>query len=415
MEVLFIVAIVIGFYMAWNIGANDVANSMADAVGSRALTVFWAVILAAIFEFAGAFLVGSHVTDTVRKGIINPESFAADPHVLALGLVCALLAAAVWLNVASIFGAPVSTTHSIVGAIAGFGVMAADISEVDWGTVAKIISSWFISPIAGGLIGFITFKLITRFILAKPKPIAAALIGVPVCAFFTFATMSMATIYKGLKNLNLDLSGPDALLVSSVVGLVAAVIVGIALRKRWKGSEEGSLAEQLAQVEKVFVVMVIMTSCSVAFAHGANDVSNAIGPLAAVVDIIKTNSVSAKVAVPLWILALGGAGIVVGLGTFGYRVMRTVGSEITEISPSRGVAADMGAMITVLVCSHMGLPISTTHTLVGAIIGVGLARGLSAINIATVRTIFMSWIITLPVVAVITMIFYKVAMIFTGW
>ena len=184
MDVLLIVAIVVGFYMAWNIGANDVANSMADAVGSRALTVFWAVVLAAIFEFAGAFLVGSHVTDTVRKGIINPQSFAADPHALALGLVCALLAASVWLNAASLFGAPVSTTHSIVGAIAGFGILGAGIREREWGTVVNIILSWFISPIAGGVIGFIVFKLITRFILAKPKPLEAALTGVPVCVFF---------------------------------------------------------------------------------------------------------------------------------------------------------------------------------------------------------------------------------------
>ena len=414
MDVLLIVAVVIGFYMAWNIGANDVANSMANAVGSRALPVFWAVILASIFEFAGAFLVGSHVTDTVRKGIVNPESFAANPQDLALGLVCALFAAAVWLNIATFFGQPVSTTHSIVGAISGFGILEAGISQVEWGTLGLIVCSWFISPIAGGIIGFIAFKLITRYILGQSKPLEAALTGVPVCVFFIFATVSMATIYKGLKNLKLDLGGGEALLLSCIVGLLAAIVVAVALRIAWRNKVGGAFEEELAQVEKVFVPIVMITACSVAFAHGANDVANAIGPLAAVVDIINTNTVSMQVGIPMWILGLGGAGIVVGLATFGYRVMRTVGSDITEIRPSRGVAADMGAMVTVLVCSHMGLPISTTHTLVGAIIGVGLARGLSAINIATVRTIFTSWIITLPVVAVMTMVFYLIATFIRG-
>ncbi len=411
MDILFIVAIVIGFYMAWNIGANDVANSMADAVGSKAVSVLGAVILASIFEFAGAFLVGSHVTDTVRKGIIDPTAFAADPRALALGLVCALLASAVWLNTASVVGVPVSTTHSIVGAVAGFGILAAGVGHVHWGTMGQIVASWFISPIAGGIIAYTIFRLITRFILAKAEPLKAALVGVPVCCFIIFAVVALGILYKGLKNLKLDLSGGEALLGSACVGLAAAVVISIVLRRIWRGKDSFDLREQLVQVEKVFAVLVVITSCSVAFSHGANDVANAIGPLAAVVDILRTGEISQRVDVAPWILALGGAGIVVGLLTFGYRVMHTIGTKITEISPSRGVAADIGTTITVLTCSQMGLPISTTHTLVGAIIGVGLARGITAINIKTVRTVFTSWIITLPVVAGLTMVFYIIA----GW
>lgn len=409
MSTLLLVAIVIGFYMAWNIGANDVANSMADAVGSKALTVMGAVILAAIFEFAGAFLVGSDVTDTVRKGIINPTSFAATPNDLALGLVCALLAAAVWLNVSSLFGVPVSTTHSIVGAIAGFGIMRAGIGQVHWVTLGGIVASWIISPVVGGIIAFLIFTIITRTIFAKDRPLEASLIGIPVCTFFAFFIVCMATIFKGLKNLKLDLGAASSILISMSIALIAAIVVAMIIRRHWKGKHDLTLPEQLVQVEKAFAVLVIITSCSVAFSHGANDVANAIGPLAAVYDITQTGEVSQEVPVKPWILALGGAGIVFGLATFGYRVMRTIGSDITEISPSRGVAADLGATITVLSCSRMGLPVSTTHTLVGAIIGVGLARGISTINVATVRTIFTSWLLTLPVVAILTMVFYGIA------
>lgn len=415
MEFLLIVAIVIGFYMAWNIGANDVANSMADAVGSKAIGVLGAVILAAIFEFAGAFLAGSHVTDTVRKGIIDPASFASSPETLALGMVCALLASAVWLNTASYFGAPVSTTHSIVGAVAGFGILSAGVSEVDWGTLGKIVASWFISPVAGGVIAYCVFKLITRYVLAKDRPVHAALTGAPVITFVCLFVMSMATIFKGLKNLKLDPTNVEAVTISVAIGLGGAFLMAAVLRWIWHGKEEEGFEKQLAQVEKVFVVLVVLTSCSVAFSHGANDVANAIGPLAAVVDIVKTGDVSPSVNVPLWILALGGAGIVAGLATFGYRVMQTVGTKITVITPSRGVAADIGAMITVLVCSRMQLPVSTTHTLVGAVIGVGLARGITAINTRTVRTIFTSWIITLPVVAILTIIFFLVAKVITPY
>jgi PiT family inorganic phosphate transporter len=408
MEILVIAAIVIGLYMAWNIGANDVANSMADAVGSRALTVFWAVVLAGVCEFCGAVLVGSHVTDTVRKGIIDTQAFAGNPRVLAHGMLCAMLAAAIWLNVASYFGMPVSTTHSIVGAVIGFGILQAGVGNIHWARLVQIVASWFISPVAGGVMAFIIFRLISRYILSVEKPALAARKGMPVCVFFTFAILVLATIYRGLKNIHLDLDGPKALGISILAGLTAAVVSRLLIRKNQNSNGELPLELQLIQVEKIFAVLVVITSCTVAFAHGANDVANAIGPLAAVVEIAKRNTTPEQVSVEMWVLVLGGVGIVIGLATFGYRVMRVVGTRVTEITPSRGVAADLSTMVTVLCCSKMGLPISTTHTLVGAIIGVGLARGITAVNRKVVGSIFTSWIVTIPFAAGLTVLFYIV-------
>ncbi|MHC4456027.1 MAG: inorganic phosphate transporter [Planctomycetota bacterium] len=408
MEILIIAAIIIGLYMAWNIGANDVANSMADAVGSKALSIFWAVVLAGICNFLGAVLVGSHVTDTVRKGIIDTQAFTQDPRMLAHGMVCAMLAAALWLNLASYLGMPVSTTHSIVGAIVGFGILQAGVGHIYWGKLGQIVASWFISPLAGGIVAFAIFKLISRYILAVEHPAEAARKGIPVCVFFTFAILILAIIYKGLKNLHLDLRGREAITLSILGGLIAAGICALLTKKNHKYNSDLPSHEQLAQVEKAFAVLVIITSCTVAFAHGANDVANAIGPMAAVVEIVKSNTVPGKVPVDIRFLVLGGVGIAVGLACFGYRVMRLVGTKVTVITPSRGVAADLSGMVTVLVCSKMGLPISTTHTLVGAIIGVGLARGITAIDRKIVGSIFTSWLVTVPIAAGLTVVLYLI-------
>lgn len=409
MEMLLIVALIIAFYMAWNIGANDVANSMADAVGSKALTVFWAVILAGICDFAGAVLVGGHVTDTVRKGIIDTSAYAHDPMILAHGMVCAMLAAAIWLHTASFFGMPVSTTHSIVGAIVGFGIITTGFSNVHWGKFGQIVASWFISPVAGGVVAFFIFKLISKYVLSVEHPAKAARKGVPVCTFFTFAILILAIIYKGLKNIHLNLNFGMALLFSIIGGLAAAFLAALYISWRKNNSTELSYEQQLDKVEKTFGILVIITSCTVAFAHGANDVANAIGPLAAVAEIVKNNTIPGKVPVNIWFLVLGGAGIWIGLATYGYRVMRLVGEKVTEITPSRGVAADLAGMTTVLVCSRMGLPISTTHTLVGAIIGVGLARGITGVDKNVVKSIFLSWIGTVPIAACLTIVLYLLA------
>ena len=410
--VLIIIACIIAFYMAFGIGSNDGANSMADAVGSKAISVFWALVLAGLCEFFGAVLVGSHVSDTVRKGIIQVQSFSASPQMLAYGMTAALLASAIWLHVASFFGMPVSTTHSIVGAIFGFGLVVAGPGDVNWVKMGQIVASWIISPLVGGLMAYITFRLISRHILGRGKPILAAIKGVPLCVFVTFMTVILATILKGLKNIHLDLNGPGALLISIVGGCIAAG-VSIILLRRARVHQHLPLEEQLVKVEKIFVPLVILTSCAVAFSHGANDVANAIGPLAAVVEIMKTNQVPGKVSIDLWILLLGGAGIGVGLLVFGSRVIHTVGTSITDLTPSRGAAADIATTVTVLTCSKVGLPISTTHVLVGAVIGVGMARGITAINVKIVRSIFASWVGTIPFTAGLTIGFYWLFRLFT--
>jgi PiT family inorganic phosphate transporter len=409
----------LGLYMAWNIGANDVANSMADAVGSKALSIKNAVILAGVCEFAGAVMVGSHVTDTVRKGIVDPSVIAEMPGLLqgeaaamiVVGMTAALLSAAFWLHFSSATGMPVSTTHSIVGAVAGFGIVAAGINSVNWAKMGQIVASWFISPIAGGVIAYVFFKFITKFILGQERPVTAAARFVPYIVFIVSATVILATVYKGLKHVTGDLdwlTDNVTLAFALAASLFFAFVSKIWVKKALRGKESLSIAKQLEEVEGVFTPLVIISSCSVAFAHGANDVANSVGPLAAVVHILQNGTIEMKVGVPFWILALGGVGIVLGLATYGHRVMHTVGTKITEITPSRGVAADVAATATVLICTRMSLPVSTTHTLVGAIMGIGLARGLSGINREVARKIFSSWVITVPAAAILSMVFFIV-------
>ena len=411
--------VLLGFYMAWTIGANDVANSMADAVGSDSCTIRQAVIAAGICEFAGAVLVGAHVTDTVRKGIVDPNVLTSIPHMtpiqgaalFALGMLCALLAAAIWLHIATFLGMPVSTTHAIVGAIAGFGILAAGWHAVQWGKMGQIVLSWFISPILGGILSYIIFKMISGFILGSDRPTRAATKWAPFLIFFAFFVIVSAIVFKGMKHIIAEerivwLTSSVALMVAFGVGILMAILGKVFLSRRLKQYFRISLAEQLERVEKVFAPLVFMTSCSVAFAHGANDVANAVGPLAAVVEIFRCGSVQMKVYVPSWILMLGGVGIVTGLAMYGYRVMTTVGTKITTITPSRGLAADIAAMTVVLMCSRLKLPVSTTHTLVGAIIGVAFARGLGAVNKEVTRNIFGSWLITVPASAILAIILF---------
>jgi PiT family inorganic phosphate transporter len=418
MDILILgIMVLLGLYMAWNIGANDVANSMADAVGSGALSVKQAVIAAGICEFAGAVLVGSHVTDTIRKGIVDPSALASMPGMLegepaallVIGMSAALLSAAIWLNFATWTGMPVSTTHSIVGAVAGFGIVAAGIGSVNWGKMGQIVASWFISPFAGGLLAFIIFNIISKLILGQEKPVKAAIKVTPFIVFFLAMVVTLATIYKGFKHVlkGLDwITDTHTLLLALAISIVSMVISRIHVQKKLGGKESLPLSQQLELVEQVYVPLVIISSCAVAFAHGANDVANSVGPLAAVANILKTGTVEMKVPVPLWILVLGGFGIVLGLGTYGYRVMATVGTKITEITPTRGVAADIAATVTVLICTRMKLPVSTTHTLVGAIMGIGLARGLAGIDSRIAKKIFKSWLITVPAAAIVCIILF---------
>jgi len=418
---IIIIAIIalLGLYMAWNIGANDVANSMADAVGSGALSVKKAVIAAGICEFAGAVLVGSHVTDTIRKGIVDPSALSSmsgmlegEPAaLLVIGMAAALFSAAIWLHFASWSGMPVSTTHSIVGAVAGFGIVAAGIGSVNWGKMAQIVASWFISPFAGGLMAFIIFKIISRMILGQEQPTKAAIRVTPYIVFFLAMVVTLATIYKGLKHVLKGvewLTDTHSLIIALAISLISMFLSKGYVKKKLGDKGSLPLAMQLELVEEVYVPLVIISSCAVAFAHGANDVANSVGPLAAVANILKTGTVEMKVPVPLWILMLGGFGIVLGLATYGYRVMATVGTKITEITPTRGVAADIAATATVLICTRMKLPVSTTHTLVGAIMGIGLARGLAGIDSRVAKKIFKSWLITVPAAAVVCIILFLV-------
>ncbi len=414
---------ILGLYMAWNIGANDVANSMADAVGSKALTIKQAVIAAGICEFAGAVLVGSHVTNTVRKGIVDPNVLAHLPGMVpseaatlfVIGMAAALLAAAIWLNLASLTGMPVSTTHSIVGAVAGFGVVAAGFGAVNWIKMSQIVASWFISPIVGGIMGFLIFTFISKTILGSSHPVRAAEKITPLIVFFMAFVVTLATVFKGLKHVIKNVSwltDNNTLLIAVGVAVIAAIWSKFYVHRKLAGKDELSIANQLEEVEQIFVPLVIISSCSVAFAHGSNDVANAVGPLSAVVSILHTGTVEMKVGVPFWIMVLGGAGIVFGLATYGYRVMATVGNDITEITPSRGVAADIAATITVLSCSRMGLPISTTHTLVGAILGIGLARGFAGINRDVTKRIFGAWLVTVPAAAIVSIILFFIGRFF---
>lgn len=406
---------VLGLYMAWTIGANDVANSMADAVGSRACTIKQAVIAAGICEFAGAVLVGAHVTDTVRKGIVHPNFLNSLPDItseqaaalLVLLMMSSLLAASFWLHLSTFFGVPVSTTHSIVGAIAGCGVVAAGWSAVNWPKMGQIVSSWFVSPVLGGVLGALIFFLISRLILQHYRPVRMATRYAPFLFFFTFFVVTAAIVFKGLKHIITEenivwLTGWAAVGWAFLAGFLAAFFSKWYLCGKLEKYARVELSRQLEIVEKVFAPLVFITSCTVAFAHGANDVANSVGPLAAVVGVFRNGTVTMKVPVPVWVLMLGGGGIVVGLAMYGYRVMTTVGEKITRITPSRGLAADIAAMTTVLACSRLKLPVSTTHTLVGAIMGVAFARGGGAVNKMVARKIFTSWLITVPVAALIS-------------
>lgn len=392
-------------YMAWNIGANDVANAMGTSVGSHAITLKQAVLLAAVFEFAGAFLVGGHVTDTVRKGIVSTDVFRVQPELFVLGMLAALLAAGVWLNLATYLGLPVSTTHSIIGAIVGFGLLVGGWSAVHWGKLGSVVLSWLISPLCGGLMGWLTFTYIKRTVLTRWNPVRAARGIVPILIFPVAAILTLSMLYKGLKNLKLDVPFNKALLISLVVGTVAFLALKVILNRKYS-TRPRKRTDAFAQVERLFSYLQVGTACSVAFAHGANDVANAIGPFAAIVSVFRDGDLAMKVPVPLWILALGGLGIVVGLATWGYRVIETIGKKITSLTPSRGFSAEFATATTVLVCSKMGLPISTSHTLVGSVIGVGVARGMAALNLRVILAIVNSWLITLPATAIVTILIY---------
>lgn len=468
--VLKILVLVIGFYMAWNIGANDVSNAMGTSVGSGALTLKRAVIVAALLEFCGAFFVGANVSETMQKGLIDTTLFASEPTLLIIGMCGALLGTGIWLQVASTFGWPVSTTHAIVGAILGFGALIGGAGAIRWEEVSTIALSWVVSPFLSALFSYLIFTILQRKILFALNPTQATIKLFPLLIFIVFGTFTLSLIFNGLQNLHLNATFPQAFGIAILVGSIAALLcywivrrlpiaqeteahvakynpmqvislnkaikhlqrvhlsssdevhqkVGYLLEEAKTLSQdlrkETSFTEKASEyrvVEKMFGYLQILSACFVAFAHGANDVANAIGPVAAVLDILKNGAISATATVPSWLLAFGGVGIVIGLATYGWKVMETIGKKITELTPTRGFCAEFGAATTILLASKLGLPISTTHCLVGAVLGVGLARGIRALNLSTLRDIILSWIVTIPASALTSILcFYALKAIF---
>lgn len=401
-------AAIVGFFMAWGIGANDVANAMGTSVGSKALTIKQAIIIAMVFEFAGAYLAGGEVTSTIRKGIIDSAPFIPNPEYLVLGMISALFAAAIWLAVASYLGWPVSTTHSIVGAIVGFAAFGVGMDAVNWGKVGGIVGSWIITPMLSGLIAYLIFISAQKLIFDTEEPLKNAKKYVPFYMFLAGFVMALVTIKKGLKHVvksgDLNISGTEAYVYAILAGIAVAMI-GKYFISRIKIDPTADKEMHFNNVEKIFAVLMVVTACCMAFAHGSNDVANAIGPLAAVVSIVSNDGqILPKAALAWWILPLGAFGIVAGLALFGHRVIRTIGNGITHLTPSRGFAAELAAASTVIIASGTGLPISTTQTLVGAVLGVGMARGIAALNLGVVRNIVVSWVITLPIGAALSII-----------
>jgi PiT family inorganic phosphate transporter len=401
-----VLACIFGLFMAWGIGANDVANAMGTSVGSGAITIKQAILIAAIFEFAGAFLAGGQVTKTIRKGIIDADMLSATPELLIFGMLASLLAAGIWLLVASRFGWPVSTTHTIVGAIVGFAAVGIGVDAVHWGKVGTIVMSWVISPALAGAASYWLFRSVQVLILNQDNPFESAKKVVPYYVFMTGFIIALVTMFKGLKHVGLEMTSMQNYSFAVAFGLVIMFISMFIIRKI-QIDPEADKDFHFANVERVFGVLMVVTACAMAFAHGSNDVANAIGPVAAIVGIVQSGGqVSQESILPVWVLILGAVGIVAGLLMYGRRVMETIGKKITELTPSRGFAATLAAATTVVFASGTGLPISTTHTLVGAVLGVGFARGIGAVNLTVVRTIFLSWIVTLPAGALMSIFFF---------
>lgn len=409
MENAYIILILVatfGFFMAWGIGANDVANAMGTSVGSKALTIKQAVIVAGIFEFTGAYLAGGEVTKTIRKGIVDPNLLSSSPDLLIYGMLAALLAAGIWLLAASRLGWPVSTTHSIVGAIIGFAAVGIGVEAVKWDKVMDIVLSWLITPMLAGTVSFLIFRSIQKLILNTDQPLINAKRYSPIYIFLAGFVIALVTLFKGLKHIGLEMTTGENYFIATLVGLVI-MLIGYFFVRRINIDKEADKAFHFANVEKVFGVLMVVTASAMAFAHGSNDVANAVGPVAAVVGVVQSGgAVIQKSVMPPWVLLLGGAGIVLGLATYGHRVIATIGRKITELTPSRGFAAELAAASTVVIASGLGLPISTTQTLVGAVLGVGFARGIAALNVNVIRSIFLSWVVTLPAGAILAIAFF---------
>lgn len=406
--IIVVITAIFGFIMAFGIGANDVANAMGTSVGSRTITAKQAIYIALVFEFFGAYLAGGEVAETIKSGIISTDSFMGHPDILILGMMSALFAAGIWLVVASQKGWPVSTTHSIIGAIVGFAIISVGMEAVQWSKFSGIVGSWFITPLIAGIVAYFIFISTQKMIFDTDAPMKNAEKYAPYYTALTVFIICIVTLEKGLKHVGLNLSGLQTTILSAITAVICAVICVFYLRSNvFKASLKDS--STFSGVEKVFSILMLITACAMAFAHGSNDVANAIGPLAAVVSIVDHGGIiEGKTIMAPWILPLGAVGIAVGLAVMGHKVMGTIGTGITDLTPSRGFAAQFACSITVVIASGTGLPISTTQTLVGAVIGVAFARGIAALNLGVIRNIIASWVITLPAGALLAIVIYHI-------
>ncbi|MBN1539677.1 MAG: inorganic phosphate transporter [Candidatus Thermoplasmatota archaeon] len=429
--IVLVVTLLLGFYMAWTIGANDVSNSMGTVFGSGRLSLKKIILIAAIFEFLGAFLLGAHVTSTLKGGIVDPvyfqeEHFATGVNginIFVAGMMAVLLAASLWVTLATYKSLPISTSQSIVGAVAGFGLTAVILGDIplkamSGGTLLEISIGWALSPILGGVLSFLIFLFIRKAIFNADNPEDRAQTLITFFTALVFFILILTGISGGLKNLRdalehvLPLTVVDTffehfwlrILVVGILSIILGYLGGIYFRR----SKRYRKLKSVDRVESMFGGLLILTACYVAFAHGANDVANAVGPIAAISQVIMKNEISCDVSIPVWVLVLGGVGIVVGVSTWGYRVMHTIGKKITNITPSRGFAASFGAASSVLACSFLGIPVSTSQIIVGAVIGVGLAGGITAIDLRVIRNILISWVFTIPVAAFTTAILFLI-------
>jgi PiT family inorganic phosphate transporter len=404
-SIIFFAGSLVGLYMAANIGANDLANAMGTSVGSGALTLHRAVIISIVANLLGAVLAGGYVTNTISKGMINPDLFAAAPDKLMLGMFAALVASGIWVHLATVLGMPVSTTHSIVGAVVGFGMVSVGVGAISWGKVITIVLSWVVSPVAGAIIAGGIYYLIRERILRSDSPEKQAMRWSPFLIGSVLVVIILSLIFKGLKNLHLNLGFGQTLAIALPCAALGGLVGRLWLKYLLRRDEQAE--DQSTPLQAFFAHLQVMTACYVAFAHGANDVANAVGPLAAIFSVVKTKTVVMQVEVPVWMLAIGGIAVGGGLFAFGSKVIQTIGGKITEVTPVRGFCAEFGAATTILVCSRLGLPVSTTHVLVGAVVGVGFMRGMGFLDLRLLRNIGWSWIITLPFTVALAMALYK--------
>ena len=466
-KILEYLTLIFGLYMAWNIGANDVANAISTSVGSKAIPLKYALILAGLLEFFGAYFLGGRVSKRLQSGIVKPEIFADNYLIFVLGMLAALLSTSIWLNLASLFKLPVSTTHAIVGSVLGFGAIIGGLKAVNWPLVSYIAMSWIITPLISGVIAYLMFLWIQKKILFALSPVESTKKILPLLVFFSIFIFifSFLTSHNGVLKINISFF--LAFLYSSIIASIFSIISFLFVnrfkvnyckinyynphhlkyfektKKQLLKINQSSKADvftktkkminemddiidtihektkvtennfEYFKIEKAFGFLQILSLCLVAFAHGTNDVANAIGPVAAIIRTLSLRSINFSATIPSWIILIGSIGIVFGLATWGWRVVETIGHNITTLTPTRGFSAEFGAATTILIASKLGLPISTTHALVGAVLGVGLAKGISALNLKTLKDIVLSWIITVPICAVSSIaVFYILKKIF---